>query len=325
LGRVPTIAITGAGGFIGFRLAERALERGWQVRGLELLSQAAARVERIGAWVQTGDTGDEAAGRRLCGGADAIVHTAAIVGEGGDWARYRKVNVEGTRTMARAAKAAGVARFVHLSSVMVYGFDYPDDIAEDGPLRGENNPYCQTKIESEAAVREVFPIGATLIRPGDVYGPGSIPWVVRPLGAMQKSVFILPDGGRGILNHVYVDNLIDGIFAAIDRNADGAFNITDGVATTFLDYFNRLARLAGKKSVRTLPAPLLRGIVRVVGAAERLFGRPPTALPESIAFINRKGRYSIERARTQLGYTPAIDLDEGFRRVETWLRREKLI
>jgi nucleoside-diphosphate-sugar epimerase len=322
---LPTIAITGAGGFIGFRLAERALARGWQVRGLELSSQAAARVERLGAWVQTGDVGDEAAGRRLCGGANAIVHTAAIVGEGGDWARYRKVNVEGTRIMARAAKAAGVGRFVHLSSVMVYGFDYPDGVAEDGPLRGENNPYCQTKIESEAALREVFPSGATVIRPGDVYGPGSVPWVVRPLAAMQKSVFILPDGGRGILNHVYVDNLIDAIFAAIDGGVDGAFNVTDGAPTTFAEYFTRLARLAGKKRVHTLPAPLLRGIVRVVGAAERLLGRPPTALPESVAFINRKGRYSIERAQKRLGYTPAVGLDEGFRRVESWLRAEKLI
>ena len=321
---LPTIAITGVGGFIGLRLAQRSMERGWQVRGLDANSQAAARAERAGAWVQTGDVGDEAAGRRLCGGAEVLVHTAAIVGEGGDFALYRKVNVEGTRTMARAAQAAGVRRFVHLSSVMVYGFDYPDDVGEDGPLRGENNPYCQTKIESEDALREIWPRGATVIRPGDVYGPASIPWVVRPLQALQRGLFILPDGGRGILNHVYVDNLIDGMFAAIDREADGAFTITDGVATTFADYFGRLAKLAGKR-VRTLPAPLVRGLVRVVSGVERLTGRTPTALPESIAFLNRKGRYSIAKARAELGYAPAVDLDEGFRRVEAWLRSEKLI
>lgn len=312
------------GGFIGLRLAERSIERGWQVRGLDLSAQAAARAERAGAWVQTGDVNDQAAARRLCGGADFIVHTAAIVGEGGDFALYRKVNVEGTRNIARAAQAAGVRRFVHLSSVMVYGFDYPDGVAEDGPLRGENNPYCQTKIESEDALREVWPKGATVIRPGDVYGPASIPWVVRPLQAIQRGVFMIPDGGRGILNHVYVDNLIDGIFAAIDREADGAFNVSDGVRTTFADYFGRLARLVGKR-VRTLPAPLLRVLIRVVGTVERMTGRNPTALPESIAFVNRKGLYSIEKARTQLGYVPQVDLDEGFSRVETWLRSEKLI
>src|SRR5262249_55924364 len=157
---------------------------GWQVRGIDNSAAAATRAERVGAWVQTGDVTAEGSARRLCGGAEVIVHTAAIVGEGGeggDWARYRRVNVEGTRTMARAARAAGVGRFVHLSSVMVYGFTYPDGVDEDGPLRGENNPYCQTKIESEAALRELLPSGVTIVRPGDVYGPGSIPWVVRPL------------------------------------------------------------------------------------------------------------------------------------------------
>src|SRR5206468_3894419 len=107
--------------------------------------------------------------------------------------------------------------FVHLSSVMVYGFSYLPDVDESGPMRGEGNPYCETKIESERAVLSLDSrdFGVAVIRPGDVYGPGSVPWIARPLAMMQKGRFFLPDGGRGVINPVYVDNLVDGIFLAM--------------------------------------------------------------------------------------------------------------
>lgn len=313
------LAVTGAGGFIGLRMVERALERGLRVRGLDLSPEATARVEAAGAEGLVGDVTDAASVRRLCEGADVVFHAAAIVAEGGDWEPFRRVNVEGTRVVARVAAEAGAKRFVQLSSCMVHGFTFPRLVAEDGPLRGENNPYCQTKIESERVAMSFHQPGGMeviVIRPGDVYGPGSVPWVVRPLELIRSRMMILPDGGRGIMNHVYVDNLIDAILLALEKDATGeAFLVTDGAETTFAEYFRRLAGMIGRRWIPTAPKPLLRAVMGLAGSVL-------PADPEGIEFISRPHPYCIDRARRKLGYVPRVDLDEGMRRTEAWVRRE---
>lgn len=311
------LTVTGAGGFIGLRMVERALERGMHVRGLDLSPEAVARVEAAGAEGVVGDVTDEASVRRLCEGADVVFHAAAIISEAGDWAVMRRVNVEGTRLAARVAAESGARRFVQLSSCMVHGFTFPRYVDEDGPLRGENNPYCQTKIESERVAMSFHEPGAMeviVIRPGDVYGPGSVPWVVRPIELIRSRMMALPDGGRGIMNHVYVDNLIDAIVLALEKDATGeAFLVTDGAETTFAEYFGRLARMVGRRWIPTAPRPLLRAVLG-------LAGRWLPADVEGVEFLSRPHPYSIGRARRVLGYEPRVDLDEGMRRTEAWVR-----
>lgn len=318
-GVAPLMAITGAGGFIGLRMAERARERGMRVRGLDLGAEAARRAEALGFETIVGDVNDADAVRRLCAGASVVFHTAAIVDEGGEWAKFRRVNVDGTRHVASVAREAGVPRFIHLSSVMVYGFEYPRFVSEEGPLRGEGNPYCQTKIESEEALRPLHRPGSfetIVIRPGDVYGPGSVPWVVRPAELMKRGLFVLIGGGRGIMNHVHVDNLIDGIFAALDRGATGeAFNLTDGAETTFREYFTRLGALVGRKGFPSLPKPLAIAAFAAMARGARAFGRKSLAEPSAVPFVTRPHPYSIEKARSWLGYEPKVSLDDGMRQL----------
>ncbi|MFW6049640.1 MAG: NAD-dependent epimerase/dehydratase family protein [Myxococcota bacterium] len=326
---MQTLAITGVGGFIGARLAEVALERGMRVRGLDISSDAAAKAEALGVEAVVGDITDPAAAARMCQGADAVVHTAAIVREGGDWDLFRRVNVEGAETVARAARDAGARRFVHLSSVMVYGFHYPPGITEEGPLRGDDNPYCTTKIQSEQALLAFHERGdmeVVVVRPGDVYGPGSQPWVVRPLQLMKQGLFALPNRGRGYINPVYVDDLAEGILLALHTEHTGeAFNLTDGRAVTYTEYFGRLARLAGLRPPRTLPTPVLRVAFRAIEQGFGLAGKEPPAHAQALDYLLRPGAYSIDKARRLLDYAPAVDLDEGMRRTEAWLRREGLI
>ncbi|MFW5875817.1 MAG: NAD-dependent epimerase/dehydratase family protein [Myxococcota bacterium] len=325
---MQTLAITGVGGFIGKRLAERALERGFTVRGLEVSAEAAARAEGLGVQVVVGDITDPAAAARMCEGADAVVHTAAIVREDGPWDLFRRVNVEGAETVARAARDAGVRRFVHLSSVMVYGFHYPPGVDEEGPLRGDGNPYCTTKIESEAALlafQQNGDLDVVLVRPGDVYGPGSQPWVVRPIELMKARLIVLPRRGHGYMNPVYVDNLIDGLFLALATEHTGqAFNITDGRAVTYMDYFSRLARAAGVPGPWTAPEPLLRAAFQAVERGAVLLGKTPLAHAQALNYLIRPGSYSIEKARQRLGYEPAVSFEEGMRLTEAWIQQEDL-
>jgi nucleoside-diphosphate-sugar epimerase len=227
--------------------------------------------------------------------------------------------------MAQAAKNAGVKTFVHLSSVMVYGFNYPDRVTEEEPLRGQNNPYCQTKIEAE---KELLQLNAPpdfniiIIRPGDVYGPGCMPWIVRPLLLMRKKLFAYPNGGRGVINHVYVDNLIDAIFLAIEKEAYGEiFNITDGQETSGKEFFRRLAEMEGLPAPSSQPAGFLKFLSWLHGCGRRVLGQEADILPNAVDFLTRPYAYSIAKAQRQLGYQPKISLEEGMQRTHQWLRK----
>ena len=312
---MTTLAITGIGGFIGLRMAERARQRGWIVRGLDLSPQAAQRASSIGAEVIVGSVNDAAAVQRLLNGADLVFHTAAIVEEDGPRELYERVNIEGTRCVATIARQSGVRHFIQLSSVMVYGFDYPPEVAEDGPLDGDANIYNETKLRSERVAMEFDdPAGmrVTVIRPGDVYGSGSVPWILRPLDLMRRGLFMLPDGGRGVINHVHVDNLLDGVFLAIEQQAGGEiFNLSDGVATSCRDYFGHVARIAGKRAPPSLPAPLLFALIAISSRLWRWFGGRFPASAAATRFLMRKNRYSIAKAQQKLGYQPRIGLEQG--------------
>ena len=317
---MKTLVITGIGGFIGLRMAERALAAGWQVRGIDISEAAAQRAQVIGAQVIVADINDAVAIKALCQGADAVFHTAAIVAEDGLRADYERVNIEGTRTVCHAAQQAGVKRLVHLSSVMVYGFDFPPEVDENGPVNGQGNVYNDTKLASEQVAlqfNQPDALEVVVIRPGDVYGMGSQPWVERPLALLKAHQFALPDGGRGVINHVHVDNLIDAVFLAFDKPVAGhAFNVTDGVATPCHQFFGYHAQWANRRLLK-LPAALLMSMVKAGQLGASLIGKPAPASPAGIRFLQRKHRYSISKAQKLLGYQPKIDLSTGMTALAT--------
>ncbi len=316
-----TVAITGVGGFIGTAAARRYLAAGATVRGLELPGVAVAD----GVDVIRGTVTDTEALRSVVEDADLVLHTAAIVAESGEWRDFHRINAEGPVLVADAARAAGVRSFVHLSSVMVHGFDYADGINEDGPLDPADNPYCWSKIDAEYALRNRSVPGefaVHIIRPGDVYGPGSVPWVLRPVQHMRERTFLYVDPKHSLINHIYIDNLLDAIdivVAGHDETADQAFIVTDGQRTLARDFFGWFA-----DQMESFGHPALPGWL-----AEPLVGTLATLLPEklrsrldldrqSIRYLRRRGTFDISRIRS-LGWSPRVDLDEGRMRTAQWL------
>lgn len=316
--------ITGIGGFIGKRAAELALEKGWEVSGMEASAQKALEAEKLlKVKVFQGDVSKAEDCNRALTKADIVLHTAAIVQEDGDWELFRMVNVEGTLNVARAAKRAGVKQFIHLSSVMVYGFHYVPYITEDGLVSGDQNPYCQTKIESEINLKRLKEddFAITIIRPGDVYGPGSVPWVIRPLEMMKAWQFMHIDGGKGYFNYVYVDNLLDAIFLAMQPKAyNETFTVTDG-AVTNKTYFTKLAQLGGYKWLPDVPAFLLKPVAGLLGGVMQALNRPLQVNEQAIRYMQRPHPYSNEKVKKVLGYHSAVSLEEGLNRTEAWLHQ----
>jgi nucleoside-diphosphate-sugar epimerase len=167
-------------------------------------------------------------------------------------------------------------------------------------------------------------IEVTVIRPTDVYGPGSI-WVREPLALIKSGQMMLPDGGRGVFAVVYIDNFVDGMMLAISSEAAAGhiFTLGDAKTVTCAEYFGRLAAMAGGK-VRTMPAWLATRLLGTVGAVQRRLGQA-SELSAAMLLLNRPAGYSIEKARTMLGYEPLVSFDEGMRRSEEWARAEGLI
>lgn len=315
------IFVTGASGFIGRALTDRARELGAAVSGVDLRPDP-------GRGVLGGSTTDPGAWAAGLDGVDTVVHTAAIVSNVAPLDRAWEVNVLGTRRTLEAAARAGVRRFVHFSSVAAYGSDFPDGVDETYPVRVDGATYTDTKVNGEAVVLAAHAAGeidVTVVRPADVYGPGSV-WIVTVLEVLRAGHALLPDGGRGIFSPTYVDNLVDGVLLAVatDAAAGQVFNIGDGVGVTCAEYFGRVAAMAGGR-VRTLPMRVAAPLADVVGRVERWRGRPSEVSRASMVMLNRSGTFSIDKARRVLGYEPVVDLDEGMRRSEAWARAAGLL
>ncbi|MBK1986813.1 NAD-dependent epimerase/dehydratase family protein [Sphaerospermopsis aphanizomenoides BCCUSP55] len=320
-----TILITGIDEFIGLRAAELAIAQGMKVKGLQTSSVQDKNLQNLGVEIIVGNITDEKIAHKACQGVDIILHTAQLAEEAGDIKQFREINVNGTLNIAKAAKQAGVKTFLHLSTVLVYGFNYADNITETGTLASDNNPYCQTKIEAETEVLKLNSppdFGVIIIRAGDVYGPGSLPWIVRPVLMMRQKLFAYANDGKGVMNHLYVDNLIDAIFLAIEKETYGEiFNITDGEETSWKDYFIHLAAMEGLPAPMSLPKEEMKLFLRVRNQGQKLFRKKADILPESVDFMSRPYPYSIAKSTNILNYKPKIDLEEGMKRTHQWLQK----
>lgn len=320
-------AVTGASGFIGGALCPRLAERG-TVRGLFRRRTPATRAWRErGDEVVLGDLSDPDALASLVEGADVVYHLAARTSKD-DPAASRRVNVEGSRRLARAAGEAGVGRLVYVSTISVYAATEPSDpgataVERRGPdgvqtidetVEPRNlellNPYSATKHAGERAVREAAAAGeappATVVRPTNVYGPGARAWVLDWLERLERVPVVI---GRGLpLDMVHVEDAADGIARA--GTADGAAGETLHLAhqaVAMADYLAKLGEAAGL-DVRRLPRWLDRLVRGAITRGHRLIEENRMSTP-----LTRRIRYPNDKARRVLGWEPAVELDEGLR------------
>ncbi len=317
-----TIFVTGANGFIGRAISERFRALGAKVSGIDLVANPAGNV-------LAGDTTEPKQWSGALEGVDTVIHTAALLGAAYPLAQSWQVNVWGTSRVLRAAIDAGVRRFIHLSSVAAYGFDFPDGVDETYPVQVNGDVYTDTKVNSEAVVLTAHGAGeiaVTVIRPGDVWGPGSV-WVRSPISEMRKATgFPLPNGGNGVFSPVYIDNFVDGlVLAAAAEDAKGqVFNISDGVGVRCSEFFGRMAAMCDG-TIRTLPMSVAAPAAEILGSLLRRAGQKTDLSAGTMWLLNRPGTYSIEKAQRMLGYQPGMSMELGMARVEEWLRAERLI
>jgi nucleoside-diphosphate-sugar epimerase len=313
------VVVTGAAGFIGRAVSERYRSLGAEVAGVDLAADEAAGIV-------AGDTSVPGPWQEVVAGADLVVHTAALVTNTAGLQRAWEVNVLGTRHVLDAAAGLGAGsgagpagRVLHLSSVRAFtDLDFPADVDEQHPVRPDGHSYVDTKIASEQVALQAHAAGevpVTVIRPGDVYGPGSVPWTFWPVIGITSGTFAIPDDGGGVFSPVYVDNLVDGLVAAAATPAAAGqvITISDGIGVTNLEFFSHYYRMLGRDP-ELVPADELRERFATAGVGA-----------DTVDYLLRRHTYAIAKARTLLGYEPTVGLAEGMARCEVWLRESGLL
>jgi len=301
------VLVTGANGFIGRAVIERLRRDGYAVRAAirENSDMLPSDVERT-----AGDLHPDRDWSDSLHGVDVVIHLAARVHLMQDTAadpldEYRRVNVLGTVTLASSAVAAGVRRFVYVSTLKVNGeagrFAEHDQPSPAGP-------YAQSKYEAEVALRQIANerrLEVVIIRPPLVYGPG----VEANLGLLMRAIargIPLPLGA--ISNRrslVGIDNLVDFITTCLAHPAaaNETFLVADGEDLSTPDLVRRLARAMGRPA-RLFPMP--SSLLRIGGS---LWGRH-----DDVDRLLGSLQADISKARTRLSWSPPVGVDDGLMR-----------
>ena len=266
------ILVTGASGFLGCRLVERLLlVENVPVRAMAHRPGRALRLARLPVEIAWADITDADSVERALEGCDVVVHCA--YGTGGDCkARYR-VTVGGTRILAEAALAHGVRRFVHISTIAVYSYSPPERVDERTPFVRSGDPYCDDKIEAEKVIWKLVrqkDLPATVLRMGNIYGPFSAPWTVRPLDHIRNGYITLVDEGRHASHAVFVDNAVEAILRAAETDAavGQAFFVTDD-EVSWRTWYGRYAAWLGGTSLISIDLEELQALLHPL-LAQRL-------------------------------------------------------
>jgi 2-alkyl-3-oxoalkanoate reductase len=327
-----TILITGATGFLGSHVAEMIAARGHTVRALARPNADLAHLKTLNATIVPGDVTDAAAVRAACDGVAAVIHCAAKVGDWGPVDDYRSVNVVGLKNLLDAARGPALKRFVHVSSLGVYAARHHHGTDESEPLPAQHmDGYTQSKVESETLALQYVLLHAmpvTILRPGFIYGPRDRTVLPRLAQRLKAGTISYIAKGQYALNTTFVGNIADAVVLALNHPAavGEIFNITDGEFVSKRRFFETIADgLQLPRPKRQVPLVVAKLTARFL---ERRFRRknsptPPRVTQALLKFAGLNLDFSIVKARTVLGYSPAVGFDDGMKAALDWFKSGK--
>jgi nucleoside-diphosphate-sugar epimerase len=322
--------ITGATGFIGSHIAARLLKEGHQVRVLcrkesvkKLLPELAASAQ-----IALGDLKDRASLDRAVQGATHIYHCAGQVADWGSDLEFNAANVQGTEWLLESASRHGIERFVHLSSIAVFGVPSPESFSDESPYGPGLDPYSRTKIEGEKLVLNAYKgayqnknLPVAVLRPAVVYGPRST-WLEEPLRMIQKGKMFLLDRGNGSCHPCYIENLLDAAILVSEHPAavGQAYIVGDDDPISFARYFQGVASLADQGPIkRSIPLAIARAMATTFETTARLTrsNSRPLLTHTAIDMVCTRSKMSMNKIRRELGFRPRYRFDEAIQELRS--------
>jgi 2-alkyl-3-oxoalkanoate reductase len=311
--------ITGASGLVGSHIAEELFKRGESVRALVRPNSDTSFLKTLPIEIVTADLNNLAATPKALENAGAVYHCAAFVRDWGPWQAFYDGTVGLTRRVVEACRNANAGRFVHVSSISVYG-NPPKSagvITEDSPTNQylwSSDHYGHSKIMAEEVVRTYD--DHVILRPSWIYGRRDGVSLPRLTEALRSRKVKLIGNGDKIANLVNARDVARGIvLAANSPNARGqVYHLCSRGEITQREFFAILSEQLGLPPVKgRVPfgvawnvARLLEFVYRVAGAKS-----PPSVTRRALLLISRPTRFSIDKAERELGWRPEIAIREG--------------
>ncbi len=311
--------ITGGSGFIGRRVVEKLVHRGYQVTALVRSQRSAALMASLKARPVWGDINASEALREAMRGHDVVFHLAGWYKFG--YKNLRKaeiINVEGTRNVLEQAFDLGIPRILYTSTLAVYGNTYgqiPDEtyMPPPGTLITE---YDRTKHLAHYHIAlPLIERGAPIIilMPGIVYGPDDpslIGQLMRLFYQGLLPIFPAPDMR---LTFAYVDDVAEGHILAAEKGIPGETYHLTGPAMSLREATMIWARVSGRRApFLYIPAKLLKPLAPLAYALERIAPLPEIMSGEAASMLDVSYLGSAEKAQRELGWTTRSP-EEGFR------------
>jgi dihydroflavonol-4-reductase len=323
--------VTGATGFVGAAVARALLKAGWEVRALARAGSDRRNLQTLALEIVTGDLADRGSLDRAAADCEALFHVAADYRLGArDSQRLYTTNVEGTRAILEAARAAGIARMVYTSSVACVGLP-PDGTPgrEDTPVTVADmiGHYKRSKFLAEELVRELARAGTpvVIVNPSTPIGPGDVkptPTGQMVLDAANGRMPAYVDTG---LNIVHVDDVAAGHLLAYQRGRIGERYILGGQDMTLREILAEIARLVGRRPPQIrLPRTPLLPFAYLAEFVAGLTGGSTRLTVEGLRMARKRMYFSSDKAVQELGYRwrPPV---EAFADALSWLRAQGLL
>jgi nucleoside-diphosphate-sugar epimerase len=325
--------VTGGGGFLAGHLIDKLVDGGHAVRTVELPGRDVRPLKDLDVEMMSGDLRDPDLAARACEGMDVVFNPAALAAPIGPWKRFWSINVELVENLVAGCKKSGVRRLVHVSSPSAV-FDGSDHFDADERLPYPKkflNYYCATKAESEKRVLAAnsMDLETVAIRPHAIWGPRDRTLFPRVIERAKSRRLVQVGDGTNIISTLYVENGADALIlaATADRAPGNVYFVTDKDSVNLWDFLKRIISDLGLPQIRgRIPYPLAYAIgaaQEVLWTALKLDGEP-TITRYSAAELAKNHSYSIDRARTDLGYEPKVQREEGLRRFYAWVRSNLL-
>ncbi len=318
--------LTGGTGFIGSQLAQFAVRAGRDVTVASPVNNDAERfrcglLARAGITIVAASLDDTERLRSALPGHDAVIHLAAAQHEAeAPESHFRKVNVEGTRNLLTLAHAAGVRRFVHGSTIGVYGDASRGVLDEQSPL-APDNPYGRTKAEAERVVHDFANrMEVAIVRISETYGPADLR-LLKLFRAIQRGRYVTLGSGRNERQLIYVEDLCRALLAAADTPAAaGQTMILAGAERLTTDAMVTAISVALGKPARTRHVPLWPFDVAAAVFETCLppLGLKPPIHRRRLDFFRKSFRFSTERAARLLNFHAEVPFADGARRTASW-------
>ena len=313
------VLVTGARSLLGRVTVGRLLAQGDEVTVLQR-HPAGLPVREVLADIADGEAVTRAAYRQ-----DAVLHLAAKVDVTGRWADFARTNIDGTRAVVTACRAAGVPRLVHVSTPSVAHHGRALVGVGAGPADPEQarGHYARSKAvaEREVLAADSADLAVVAVRPHLVWGPGDTQLVARIVQRARARRLVLVGSGAALIDTTYVENAAAALVAAVAACGPvhgEALVVSNGEPRPVADVVGRICAAAGVPGPRgRLPLPMAwvaGGVVEGLWAFRGATTTPPVTrfLAEQLATAHW---FDQRHTRSALAWRPAVSLDEGFQRL----------